>query len=314
MTKVPLVELHNGHKIPAIGYGVGSAWRVKKTNNNDKSLSAEEKLKVNEIVVHSIEDAINTGFRHLDVAEAYFTRKEVAAATNNLAQSVPRNELFITDKYSNANWHKDQYIPLDEALETALQQLDTPYLDLWMLHALREHPNSNTIEERWASLEKAYNEGKVKALGASNCSLESVQRIFKVAKIKPHVLQLYYHALCQHYYDDLIAFARENNVVIEAYSPLAPITQTSEVENKPQQELLQFLQQLSKKYNRTESQILLRWTYEQGFVPVTTTSKKERIKQSLEIFEFELEKDDKDKITEIGKNSRDTFKNISVKQ
>lgn len=306
--KIPLIILNNGKQIPAIGFGIGSKWRVLKTINDGQQRPETEKYRVDESLISTVKTAVGVGLVHLDGAQAYYTRQEIAEGI----KGVPRELLFITDKYSNSNFVKDEYISIESSLDTALEELKLDYLDLWMLHSTSEPPGSSSIEDRWASLEAAYAEGKVRSLGLSNLFANDLKRILKVAKVKPQVLQVYYHALCQHPFDELIALAKEHDIVVEAYSSLAPVTQ--EVKSAVQKELQELLQELAIKYEKTANQILLRWTIQQGFLPVSTTGKKERMEELADLFSFELDKVDHDAITELGKDTTESFNNKMLSQ
>lgn len=304
---VPQLTLSNGTQIPAIGFGVGSSWRVKKRDLNLDSESVLPEL------VTAVENAINAGFTHLDSAEIYKTRKELRLAIANSRKgedsSSSSSKVFVADKHYCGVPQMPAFTasPYESVLQS-LKDFQTDSLDLYFLHSSKStypegHKQLSNIEQ-WASLEKAYAEGKVKAIGVSNYSLESLKPLFEQATVKPHALQIEYHALAQDKVPGLVEFAQQNGIQIEAYAPLAPITLISEPNP-----LNEFLAQLAQKYQKSESQILLRWVSQKGVIPITTTSKQHRLQEALDIFSFELDDEDVAQISKLGKENAQIFFN-----
>lgn len=279
-----------GDKIPALGFGSGTKWRIQK-----KSKPESERVPIEELI-EVTKDAILSGITHIDTAEAYATHEEVGEAIKR--SGVPRSQLFVTDKYSpGPPGTIKEYGPYD-TLKTALKELQLDYVDLYLIHSPRITPETAgiTLEEAWLQVERLYKEGLAKNVGVSNHSVEYLERINKVATvIKPQVNQIEFHGYLQAQSPKIIEYAKQHNILIEAYSPLAPIVKASP---GPLDDLLP---KLATKYGKTESQILLRWVYQNGILPLTTSSKKERVVEALEIFSFELSQEDVEEISKVGK-------------
>ncbi|ODV61778.1 aldo/keto reductase [Ascoidea rubescens DSM 1968] len=291
--------LSNGVRIPAIAFGSGTKWQIiKKKGNVDPNLVDHSILL--DPLIQSLISAVDLGFEHIDTAEVYTTHNEVRLAIA-LSKS-KREDLFICDKYFSG--FRDIYAVSKgpyEACTKALKELDVDYIDLYLIHSSRvipEYCHGLTLETAWKEMEQLYIEGKVRAIGVSSWSKEHLTRIFKTAKIKPMVNQIEFHPYLQNQSPGIIAFCKENNILIEAFTPLARnhIGLAHSI-----------LTQLSEKYNKTYAQIILRWVYQQGILPITTSSKPERITQALEIFNFELTEDEILQISNAGKNETVRF-------
>ncbi|KAI0941978.1 hypothetical protein AcV7_002528 [Taiwanofungus camphoratus] len=206
------VKLNTGAEMPTLGLGT---WK--------SAPGAVEK---------AVEVALKNGYRHIDTAAAYGNEKEVGIGIKN--SGVPREEIFLTTKLNNP----DQRNP-EAALESSLKNLDTPYLDLWLMHwpcptkdgkPDREH---NWIDT-WKSMEKIYkaHPEKVKAIGVSNISVKYFEELLKEANVVPAVNQIECHPSCTQ--DDVVQFCVPKGISVTAYSPLgsdnSPLVKNSVVE------------------------------------------------------------------------------------
>lgn len=288
--KIPAFKLKGtGDEIPAIGFGSGTAWRIKKWEKRDEKNGDEL---ITELV-DQVKSAIDNGFRHIDTAEAYFTHKEVGAGIK--ASGIAREELFVTDKWSPGVFKLTGSKGPKESLARTLEELQLDYVDLYLLHSPQKNEGEISTEDAWLELEDLVKEGKVKNIGVSNHSVEWLEKIAKVATIVPAVNQIEFHAYLQDQTPGIVEYAKKNGILLEAYSPLAPI-----IRARPGP-LDDLLPSLVDKYNKSETVILLRWVYQQGILPLTTSSKPERLADSLNVFTFELDDEDVKKITEVGK-------------
>lgn len=272
--------------IPALGYGLGTKWFKHGVDNIDES------------VVFHVKQAINAGITHIDGAEVYNTNRECGLALTDI--NVPREKLYITDKYFARNSNDNSSSPFKDpydALREDLKQLGVDYVNLYLIHCpfIEKERNGYTLVEIWGRLEKALDDGLTKSIGVSNFRVDDIEQILQSnPKYKPVVNQIEFNAYLQDQTPGIVDYCRKHNILVEAYSPLGPITK-----GRPGP-LDDTLAVLSKKYAKTESQILLRWVLQQGILPITTTSNKARLEQSLEIFNFELSKEDEDTISRIG--------------
>ncbi|GMM33330.1 hypothetical protein DASC09_006550 [Saccharomycopsis crataegensis] len=296
MSKIEYWPLSNGVKVPAIGFGVGSAWRVQKQQYDPDYIMPE--------LVESIEHAIDAGYDHIDSAEIYLTRKELHIGLTN--KKVDRSKIFLTDKHFCGTDRLPTFTSSPyESLEISLKDLQTEYIDLYLLHSSNVNYGERkylTNEEQWKHMEQAYKEGKARAIGVSNYSAESIEKLLKVAEIKPQALQIEFHAMCQEKTPKIMEFCKEHKIQVFAYAPLAPLTLVKE-----KTPLGEFVSELATKYGKTEAQIYLRWVSQSGVVPITTSGKVQRLKDARDIYSFKLESEDYEKIKQLGKEQAETF-------
>jgi diketogulonate reductase-like aldo/keto reductase len=290
IAKIPYFTIKStGTKVPAIGFGSGTVWRLQKWKQHDEN-NVHELIQA---LVDQVKTAIDVGFRHIDTAEAYFTHREVGEGIR--ASGIDRKELFITDKWSpvvsNRTGSKGPY----ESFTRALKDMKLDYIDLYLLHCPQTNKGEISTEDAWLQLESLYKEGKVKNIGVSNFSVEWLEKIAKVSTITPVVNQIEFHAYLQEQSPGIIEYSRAHGILLEAYSPLAPIMRARP---GPLDDLLP---SLVEKYGKSETLILLRWVYQNGIIPLTTSSKAERLIDALSIFSFELDDEDVKKIAEVAK-------------
>jgi 2-dehydropantolactone reductase len=283
--------------IPALGFGSGSKHRLKKWENPNMNHET-----VDEDIVKILTNAINVGYRHLDGAEAYTTRLELATAVKR--SGISRNEFWITDKF-DSGWpaiKRPSASPSGprESIEKGLKIFEMEYYDLFLIHSQFFHEDllNITITEAWKQLEECYEQGLVKNIGLSNFDIEHLEEIMKIAKYKPQVLQIEYHLYLQDQTDGIFDYCKKNNIQIEAYCPLTPILENRiNDDNHP---LKPIIKSLSEKYNVDPNVLLLRWVYQSGVIPITTSSNIERMKQYLTIFDFEISNDDFNLMKQVG--------------
>jgi diketogulonate reductase-like aldo/keto reductase len=176
-----------------------------------------------------------------------------------------------------------------------LKKLDLEYLDLYLIHwpvpEGHEHDYQELNKRTWKAFEKLYRDGKVKAIGISNFKIEYIEQLLQTAEIVPMVNQIEFHPGA--YNETLLKYCKEKNIVLEAWGPLG---QGRVIENP-------ILQQIAQKYNKSVSQICLRWCIQHDIIPLPKSAHKERIIQNLDIFNFVLTKNDMETI-----NNNDLFK------
>jgi len=251
--------LSNGVKIPCIGIGTYQA-------------QGEE-------AVAPLTLAIHEGYRLIDTAAAYLTEPVVAKAIKKC--DVPREDLFITSKLRNAC---HGYQATKEAFELTLEQLELDYLDLYLIHwpnPVQYRPIwQEATKGTWRAFEELYKEGRIRAIGVSNFMPRHIEMLMEGAKILPMVDQL---KLCPGVTQpEIVQYCKENGIVIEAYSPFGTgsVFASSEI------------QALCSKYKKTAGQIFLRWSMQMGFIPLPKSVTPARIRENLEVFDFDLEEDD----------------------
>lgn len=245
------IKLNSGHTMPPVGFGT---WRMKGQACSD-----------------AVEAAIKAGYRHIDTAQVY--DNEPAVYKGIVASKVKREDLFITTKIWNENQWWDNFVP---SVQASLENLDTPYVDLLLLH----FPVTETRRPAWRLMDKAYENGWAKSIGVSNYTVAHLQELMAESSIKPAVNQVELHVFLQQ--PELLNYCRQYNIAVEAYSPLAH----GERLDDP------VLAKIAAKHHKTATQIMLRWCVQVGTVPLPKSTHPDRIKQNLDIFDFELDEAD----------------------
>ncbi len=256
------VRLNNGVEMPVLGLGV---WKTK---------SGKE-------CTDAVRWALEAGYRHIDTAKIYGNESDVGTAIRE--SGIPRKELFITTKL----WNSDQKDPRKN-LEGSLKSLGLDTIDLYLIH----FPVASTRKQAWKELEKAYKDGLVRSIGVSNYTIPHLEELFSYAEITPTVNQVEYHPFLNQ--NDLLEVCKKNNIILEAYSPLAHGQKVSE----PKLEIL------AKKYGKTPAQILIRWSIDKGFVVIPKSVRKERILENSQVFDFALSPEDLSEIETWNENFR----------
>ncbi|KAK6200522.1 Aldo/keto reductase [Scheffersomyces amazonensis] len=301
----PISLIHNyktkSGKPITLGTGTGTKWQwLKKGRPDDEQDTLHQDL-VDQLIL-----ALENGYNHIDTAEVYTTHSEVAAAVKQ--SGIPREDLWITTKYNPGfrTFVARSKTPT-EFIDNALKELETDYVDLFLIHSPffgEVISHGQTIESAWKELIAAKKAGKVREIGVSNFAVAHIEKAIKSSESKeywPKVNQIEFHPYLQNQSKNIIDFSKENDILIEAYGPLTPLFRIKkdgvEIDDHP---LKPLLAKLSEKYGKTDSQILLRYTLQKGILPITTSSKVERIKQSLDIYDFAISNEDFDEIETIG--------------
>lgn len=258
------VKLANGVEMPRLGLGV---WKAK---------DGEE-------VQNAVKAAIQTGYRLIDTAAVYKNEEGVGKAIKE--SGVSREDLFITTKV----WNDDQgYESTLQAFEESRKKLGLEYIDLYLIH----WPVKGKYKETWKALEKLYEDGLVKAIGVSNFQVHHLKDLLSDAKVKPMVNQVEFHPYLTQ--KELLAYCNEENIQLEAWSPLMQ----GEVVR------VDVIKELAEKYGKTPAQIVLRWDLQHGVVTIPKSVKEHRIRENADVFDFELSQEDMDKLDALNKNHR----------
>jgi diketogulonate reductase-like aldo/keto reductase len=248
--------LSNGVKIPVVGFGT---WQTPP----------------GDVCVNSVKSALAAGYRHIDTAAGYNNEESVGQAVRE--SGIPRDQIFITTKLGNTDHGYDATV---KAFNTSIQKLGLDYLDLYLIH----WPNpinfrSNwevTNAESWRALEELYAAKKIRAIGISNFRPKHLDELLKTAKIVPQVNQI---RLCPgDTQDETVAYCKERNILLEAYSPLG-VGKVLEVKE---------VQALAAKYGKSVAQICIRWSLQRGYLPLPKSVTAARIEENTKVFDFEL--------------------------
>jgi diketogulonate reductase-like aldo/keto reductase len=231
----------------------------------------------------AVENALGAGYRHIDTAQFYGNEEEVGQAVRN--SGIDRDKIFITTKVFPTDFSR-----LPEVTEESLRKLKTDHVDLLLLHwPSDDESNKIALNHLNSMLGKGY----TRYIGVSNFNIKLLQAAASAAPLACN--QVEYHPYISQ--AKMTAYARENNILLTAYSPLAK----GRVFADPT------LAQLSEKYGKTISQLVLRWLVQQGNIAVIPkASSAERITENLNIFDFCLTSDDMGSISGLSSNSRIT--------
>lgn len=257
--------LNNGVTIPCIGFGT---YKAAEGDSSD-----------------SIVTAIKAGYRFFDTASFYETEVYLAEALKRTG--LPRKEVFITSKVWKAEMG---YNGTMEAFERTLKNLDTDYLDLYLIHWPRytlEGEWKQTCIDTWKAMEELYKAGRIRAIGLSNFLPHHLDVILEHCTVKPMVNQLEIHP--GYTQEAALRYCQERDILVQAWSPLG------------RQRVLQtpLILELADKYNVSAAQICLRYLLQRGIHPLPKASSMERMKNNMDLFRFDITKEDMHRINTL---------------
>ncbi len=229
----------------------------------------------------SVLSALSCGYRLVDTANAYVNEKAVGRAMKK--SGIPREEIFLETKLWPAFYEQA------DAVEKTLERLDTDYIDLLLIH----QPAGNYIAG-YKLMEKAYKEGKVKAIGLSNFNEKQIQEIQDICEVKPAVLQTEVHPYSQE--KELKKFLTKEGMVIQAWYPLGHGDKT--LQEEP------LFTELGRKYGKSNAQIILRWHIQDGNIVIPGSKNPAHIKDNFNLFDFALTDDEMAKIAALDQQKR----------
>ena len=251
--------LNNGVKIPRIGFGT---WQISLADAYESTMFA-----------------LKAGYRHIDTALAYENETEIGRALKE--SGIKREDIFVTTKLPAQIKGYDETL---EAFDISLKNLDLDYIDLYLIHA--PWPWSNVGQdctkeniECWKAMIKLYNEGKIRAIGVSNFRPENIKPLVEATGVIPQANQIRY--FIGNTQKEVVDYCKENNILIEAYSPLA----TSKLLTD------EGVINMAKKYNVTPAQLALRYCLDNNTLPLPKSTHEERIKANLDV-NFNISKED----------------------
>ncbi|KAJ5895191.1 hypothetical protein N7495_006882 [Penicillium taxi] len=281
-------KLNSGYEIPAVGLGT---W-----------LSQPNEVE------NAVEAALRKGYRHIDAAACYQNENEVGNGWKK--SGVPREEIFITSKLWNTHHHPDH---VEEGLNKTLRDLQTDYLDLYLIHwpVAFEHTNETLtpidpvtkrfriadvpIADTWAALEKFVAAGKIRSIGISNFTIQATKDLLKTAKIPPAADQIEAHPYLLQ--PELLAFLKENNILPVAYSPLG-----NNVFNLPRVIDDPKVVEIAKNINRDPATLLISWAIQRGFAVLPKSVTPSRIESNFQ--DFVIPEDAFEALNKLDKNQR----------
>ena len=273
------VTLHNGVQMPLLGFGT---YRLKKEGVEDP-----------------VRFALEAGYRHIDTASVYRNEKFIANIINDNNErivdnsNVKRKDLFITTKLAPKDHGYDK---ASAAIDECIKNLGTTPIDLFLIHwpgvsgKKPDDPETPSMRlETWRALEKAMDDGKVRAIGVSNFLPRHLKHLIENCRIIPHVNQIEFHPACQQ--TELIELCQKHKIQIVAYASLG----VGELLSHP------VVNQVANRNERSAAQVLLRWSIQKRIPVIPKASTKERIEENSKVFDFELSKDDMTELDNISK-------------
>lgn len=260
------IKLNNGLEIPEIGFGT---WKAPN----------------GEITVEAVKNAILCGFRLIDCASVYGNEKEVGYGIKE--SEINRQDLFITGKLWNDTRGYQETI---DAFEKTCEDLQTDYLDMYMLHWPRPFCyHDNYIEknkESWKAMEDLVKDGKIKSIAVSNFKVHHLEELLEYAQIKPVINQVEFHPSCIQ--TDIREFCKKNNITVQGYSTLAngQVFECKEIIS------------ISKEKNISVAQLCTKYAMQHHVIPLVKSVNKERILSNLQL-DFSLDENTMERIDQI---------------
>lgn len=261
---IPSIKFSDGNSIPQIGLGL---WKVKDRDQFDDSFKA----------------AIKYGYTHFDTAQVYGNEAFLGEEWHRAG--LQRQNIFITTKIAAQHFARKK---VQSSFAKSLVNLQTNYVDLLLLH----FPVSVFRKGAWQEVEAIQAAGQANSIGVSNYTIRHLEEMERYAKVKPVVNQVELHLFLQQ--PELIQYCQQNNIVVEAYSPLA---HGAVMDN-------QTIAGVAKKHGKTYAQIMLRWLVEHNLVVLPKSVTPKRVQENIDIFDFELDDLDKESLTELDRDMR----------
>lgn len=262
-------KLNMGATMPAIGFGT---WE----------------LKPDRVAQAAVLSALEAGYRLIDTASIYGNETAVGAAIRQ--SGLPRDELFVTTKLWNTDQGYDQTL---RACRQSLDKLQLDYLDLYLIH----WPATKLRFESWRAFRQLLADGLIKAAGVSNFTIDHLKQLAEQSQLVPAVNQVEFHPFIYEQQQALLAYCRQQNILIEAYSPLSRLGS-----EQPEE-----LERIVERLGVTPQQVVLRWCIQHGTLPLPRSAQPDHIKSNFEVFGFELSAEDMEGLNGISDGRRVTW-------
>lgn len=254
--------------MPRFGLGV---WQMSEGDEVEKAVLA----------------ALEAGYRLIDTAAVYGNEAGVGEAIRK--SGIPRDEIFITTKLWNSDQGKEH---TRKAFDESLRKLGVDYVDLYLIHW--PVPAKGLYVETWKELEKIYAEGKAKAIGVSNFQLEHLDTLLATAEVTPAVNQIELHPRFPQ--AELRDYCANKGIHIESWSPIGG--SRGNLLDDP------LLKRIGDAYGKTPAQVVIRWHLQHGLIVIPKSSNPDRIRQNIDVFDFELNDEDMSQIDSLDRQER----------
>lgn len=288
----------NGYEVPSICFGTDIVdyrasirGKIRKSGIfMIRSLSGGDtrKLKKDRGIVSCTKNALEIGCNFFDTSRAYGGSERML---QDALKQYPRENYYICTKLDNYSQLHD--IPAREVLAESMRQLGVNYVDIYLLH----WPVEGKYLDYWKQLEDLYEEGLVKAIGVSNCKIHHLEEIKRIARIMPMIDEVELHPLLTE--TELRQYCNENNIQVMAYSSTARLDFRLKASRR--------LKSVCDETGKSLSQVILRWHFQNGVIPIFNTSTKSHFINNLDIFDFELTEQQMNTIDSLNINSRTRY-------
>lgn len=283
-----LIQLNNGSFIPQMGYGSAI---VNNHIHSVKSLLRECKIlvknkrqhRLNMALSGCVDSAMKNHLNMFDTSMAYGQSELVIGKT---LKKYKREDFYIVTKLCNHSQYEGN---IRKALEESLKHLGVDYVDMYLMH----WPVSDIYPDSWKEMEKLYEEKMCRAIGVCNFDTNHFSELEKTANIIPAVNQIECHPLFTQ--NELRGYCNERGIKVMAYTP------TARMDERLKKTVIV---PIAKKYNKSIAQVILRWHIQIGNIPIVNSNNPNHVSENMKIFDFELTKEEIDKILKININSR----------
>lgn len=289
VANVPLLVLNNGVQLPQLGLGT----QIQRLEG-DSSEAGRQLL--NDTSHDAVVAAIQSGYRHLDTAHAYYNETGIGQAI--IDSGIPREEIWVSSKLWPSEYGENVTM---EAIDDMLERLQIDYIDSIYLH----HPAGDYLGA-WEELEEAYRQGKVRALGISNFDNwpEAFEAIIENSEIKPQLLQIEGHPFAQRL--ETRELAEQHDIQIEFWYPLG------HADDRLLNDAV--LSEIAEAHDKSVVQIILRWHMQEGFSAIPGSTNPDHIQENIEIFDFELSDEEMELIRGMDRGEAGRYFNLDYEQ
>ena len=264
MSDVPHLELNDDNRIPQLGFGV---FQIEPDDTAE-----------------AVTRALEVGYRHIDTAEMYGNEKEVGEGVRNFG--LDRGEIYVTSKLNNS-YHRPE--DARRAFDKTLSALGFDHVDLFLIHWPLPTLYDGDYVSTWRTLEEFKEEGRARSIGVSNFQVEHFERLAAETDVVPAVNQIELHPYLLN--EEVRSYGESHGIATEAWSPIAK----GQVLDDPA------ITEIAARLDRTPAQVVLRWHIERGSIVFPKSTTPERIRENFELFDFELEPGDAERIEQLDR-------------
>lgn len=264
MTSVPDIVLNDGNTIPQIGFGVFQILP------DDTS--------------RAVQQALEAGYRHIDTAQMYGNEKGVGDGIR--ASGIPREEVFVTSKLNTPN-HEPNVAR--RTFDETLDQLGFEYVDLFLIHWPLPMLYGGDFVTTWRVLEEFKRDGRARSIGVSNFQVHHLEKLIAESDTVPAVNQIEVHPYFGN--ETVRLFNAQHDIRTEAWAPIAKGRVATDETIVP----------IAERHGKTAAQVVLRWHLQRGDIVFPKTATPSRMKENIDVLDFELAPDEMEQITSLDK-------------